>query len=391
MSIRIDFLSYEGERNNERHPHAQFVLPIAGELEISIGGAEGRLTPSCAAFVAPGVPHSQLATVSNAFLIVNCDLAECGVPAAEQLAEQIFLPVSEATRHLIGFAELSRDRFSQPGTTQCWMPLLLNSFLERPVCRPSRLAVLERLIDAHPGAPWTVGEMARRIGISPSRLHALFFCLFGVLSISVFFSSLQISIQLSGAAMAMVLLYTAPAWVAVFSRILFHESFSSRKGIALGLALFGTALVCFSGGSLNAEPSVLGIVCGLISGLCYASHFPFYVWWQSRYSTATLYAYMLLGGALALFPFVDFAPTRSWTAWANLLALGVVTNYGAYLAYGRSLQSINQVKAAIIGNIEPVLATFWVWLFWNENFSAYGWAGSALVISAVFLLTADRS
>ena len=46
MSIRIDFLSYEGERNNERHPHAQFVLPIAGELEISIGGAEGRLTPS---------------------------------------------------------------------------------------------------------------------------------------------------------------------------------------------------------------------------------------------------------------------------------------------------------------------------------------------------------
>lgn len=79
--------------------------------------------------------------------------------------------------------------------------------------------------------------------------HALFFCLFGVLSISVFFSSLQISIQLSGAAMAMVLLYTAPAWVAVFSRILFHESFSSRKGIALGLALFGTALVCFSGGA----------------------------------------------------------------------------------------------------------------------------------------------
>ena len=106
-------------------------------------------------------------------------------------------------------------------------------------------------------------------------------------------------------------------------------SFSSRKGIALGLALFGTALVCFSGGSLNAEPSVLGIVCGLISGLCYASHFPFYVWWQPRYSTATLYACTPLGGALALLPFVDSAPTRSWTAWANLLALGVVTNYGA--------------------------------------------------------------
>ena len=87
MSIRIDFLSYEGERNNERHPHAQFVLPIAGELEISIGGAEGRLTPSCAAFVAPGVPIRSWRPSRTPFLIVNCDLAECGVPAAEQLAE----------------------------------------------------------------------------------------------------------------------------------------------------------------------------------------------------------------------------------------------------------------------------------------------------------------
>ncbi|WP_308776670.1 AraC family transcriptional regulator [uncultured Bilophila sp.] len=180
MSIRIDFLSYEGERNNERHPHAQFVLPIAGELEISIGGAEGRLTPSCAAFVAPGVPHSQLATSSNAFLIVNCDLAECGVPTAEQLAGQVFLPVSGATRHLIGFAEQSKERFSQPGTAQCWMPLLLNSFLERPACRPSRLAVLTGLIDARPGEAWPVSEMARRIGVSPSRLHALFRSEWGV-------------------------------------------------------------------------------------------------------------------------------------------------------------------------------------------------------------------
>ena len=51
-------------------------------------------------------------------------------------------------------------------------------------------------------------------------------------SISVFFSSLQISIQLSGAAMAMVLLYTAPAWVAVFSPASCSMRASSRKGIA---------------------------------------------------------------------------------------------------------------------------------------------------------------
>lgn len=158
--------------------------------------------------------------------------------------------------------------------------------------------------------------------------HALFFCLFGVLSISVFFSSLQISIQLSGAAMAMVLLYTAPAWVAVFSRILFHESFSSRKGIALGVGpLRNGAGVLFRRKPERRAVRARHRLRAHIRPLLRLA-FPFYVWWQPRYSTATLYAYMLLGGALALFPFVDFAPTRSWTAWANLLALGVVTNYG---------------------------------------------------------------
>ena len=173
MSIHIDFLSYDGERNNERHPHAQFVLPIAGELRIDIGGAEGMLDPSRAAFVAPGVRNSQLATGSNRFLIVNCDPAECGVPVAERLAEQVFLPVSEAMRHLIGFANLSRDRFALPGMPQCWMPLLIDSIFghER---RTSRLDELAERIEADLSAPWTVEEMARRIGLSPSRLHALF-------------------------------------------------------------------------------------------------------------------------------------------------------------------------------------------------------------------------
>lgn len=221
--------------------------------------------------------------------------------------------------------------------------------------------------------------------------HAVVFCAFGVLGISLFFTTLQISIQLSGAATAMVLMYTAPAWVAVFSRWLFHEGFSYHKTAALGIAMAGTALVCFSGGSLKAAPSVPGIVCGLASGICYAAHFPFYVWWKSRYSTATLYAYMLLGGAVALYPFVEFSPHYSRHAWASLLALGVVTNYAAYLAYGQSLKLLSPVRVAIIGNMEPVMATLWVWMFWQENFSLYGWVGSILVFSAVFLLTTERS
>lgn len=220
--------------------------------------------------------------------------------------------------------------------------------------------------------------------------HAAIFFLFGAWGIGVLFGSLQVSIHLSGAAMAMVLLYTAPVWVAIASRVLFQEAISRKKITAISIALAGAVLICFSGGSLPEEHSPLGIACGLLSGLAYASHFPFYTWWRARYSTETMYTFMLLGGAVVLWPFASFVPDKSLYAWANLLALGMLTNYVAYIALGLSLRRISQVQAAVIGNIEPILATLWVWLFFGENFTLPGWLGCGLVIGAVFLMTVER-
>jgi DME family drug/metabolite transporter len=222
------------------------------------------------------------------------------------------------------------------------------------------------------------------------RRDAAIFFLFGGWGIGVFFGVLQVSIHLSGAAMAMVLMYTAPVWVAVASRCLFHEAISRQKLMAIYLALAGAALICFSGGSLPEEYSLPGIACGLLSGLAYASHFPFYTWWKPRYSTGVIYTYLLIGGAAFLLPFSRFSLGKPWEAWGNLLALGVLTTYAAYVALGLSLQRISQIQSAVVGNIEPILATLWVWMFFGENFTALGWLGCGLVIGAVFLLTIER-
>lgn len=221
--------------------------------------------------------------------------------------------------------------------------------------------------------------------------NALIFTAFGAWGMGVMFGALQVSIQLSGAAMAMVLLFTAPSWVAVLSRIVFNESISRTKLAALALALAGTIFVCLSGGSLGSGYSLLGIGCGLLAGFGYASQFPFYVWWSKRFSTGVIYTYMLIGGTLTLLPFSPFAPGKSLYAWANLVALGVLTNFMAYILFGLALRRINQVQAAVIGNVEPVLATLLVWLFYGENFTAMGWAGSLLIIGAVFLLTFEKA
>ncbi len=271
----------------------------------------------------------------------------------------------------------------------------------------SLLGSLSRLCFAHGMEPLEVAFWRAALGGGCFFIHAVccgqlrakpadafVFCAFGVFGVAVFFAVFQFAIRESGAALAVILLYTAPAWVAVFSRVLFHELLSGRKLLALGVAMMGTLLVCLSGGSLKGTDgtlSVLGIVCGLASGFTYAAQYPFFVWWKNRYSNATLFAYIFLAAALALFPFLDINPDKPPVVWLALLALGGLATYGAYWVYGQGLRRISPVRAVVISNLEPVLGTFLAWAIWEESFSTLGWTGSLLVLAAVFLLTTDSN
>lgn len=221
--------------------------------------------------------------------------------------------------------------------------------------------------------------------------HGLIFFLFGFWSIGVFFSSLQFAIQFSGAATAIMLLYTAPVWVAIFSRLFFDEQLSKHKILAISIAFGGTACISLSGGSLPGQASWLGIGCGLLSGLCYATHYPFYRWWQNHYSTAAIYSLMLAGGSLALGTTVPIHFGHTVQTWFWLAMLGIATTFFAYAAYGQALKRISLVRAAVTCQLEPVLGTLWVWLFWQEDFQSTGWLGCGLVLVAVLWLNYDSN
>ena len=89
--------------------------------------------------------------------------------------------------------------------------------------------------------------------------------------------------------------------------------------------------------------------------------------------------------------FIASASVELLFPWPWLFALGLLTCYLAYICYGLGLKRISLVRAAVTCHLEPVLGTLWVWLFWNESFSAAGWLGGALVLGAVLLLTTDKT
>lgn len=231
--------------------------------------------------------------------------------------------------------------------------------------------------------------VTRKLAMQPK--HIPIFCLFGCYGMGMQFSILQIAIRESGAALSAVLLYSAPVWVAVFSKLLFGERLSRIKMIALTTAIAGVAMICLSGGSLaDKAPSPLGIGLGLLSGFVYATISIFFVSWKDTYDTSTIYAYTLLSGAAALLPFVDVSLVKSAPVWGALLVLGVVTCYGAFFTYGQSLRHISPVRVAIFCNLEPVVGTVLCWLWWNESFPPIGWMGSVLVIAAIIFLTREE-
>ncbi|MDO5536438.1 MAG: DMT family transporter [Desulfovibrionaceae bacterium] len=219
---------------------------------------------------------------------------------------------------------------------------------------------------------------------------ALGMSVIGGLTGLVMFGPFQMSISLSGGATAVVLLYTAPAWVAVLSRVIFHDAISCTKLAAIGIAMAGVIMVSMSGGSSSGTFSPMGIACGLAAGFAYAAYFPFTYWYARRYSAQTIYAYAFLSAAVFMIPFAPVTVDKPASVWLLLTGMSVLTNYGAYVALAASLARITQVQSAVVGNIEPILGCIWVWLFFDENFTAIGWLGCALIMAAVFLLTMEK-
>ncbi len=224
------------------------------------------------------------------------------------------------------------------------------------------------------------------------KAHLMLFALFGFFSIASFFVAYQYAVQYGGVALASVLLYTAPAWVAIMSRIFWKERFTLITCVAVGMSLLGVTLISFSSGDSTthitsaSQLPILGVLFGLLAGFLYSTHYIVTKKYLAIYSSFTLYGYSMLFAAVALLPFVTTYSSISFTAWFTLISIGFFSTYMAYVSYCEGVKRLNSTKAAVLATLEPVLATFLAWYIWGESFSAMGWVGALLVICTVLVL-----
>mgnify|MGYP006268338655 FL=1 len=225
-------------------------------------------------------------------------------------------------------------------------------------------------------------------GAAPmQRQHLPLMLLFGLIGVSLFYSAYQFAVEAGGAALASVLLYTAPAWVAVIGVTMLGERLTRFKTTAVALTLLGVVGIAFSGAN-SVQLTWGAIGWGLASSLSYALYYPFGKRYFDDYAPATIFAYALPIGALGLWPLVTLG-SKGTGAWAALAFIGFVSTYGAYLAYGAGLKRLEASRASIVATLEPVVAAVAAHWWWGERFGAWGYAGAVLVITAAFLAAAD--
>lgn len=212
--------------------------------------------------------------------------------------------------------------------------------------------------------------------------------LFGIAGVSIFYGSYQLAVRAGGASLASVLLYTAPAFVAVMGWLFLKERLGRRELLAVAGTLTGIALISLGGGQgVQVTPQALGW--GLTAGFTYSLYYLYGKAFFSRYSPAALLAVALPVGALFLLPLVQFS-AKTPAAWGSIGAIAVFSTYLAYLAYSAGLKHLPATQASVIASLEPVVAATLAALLFQERLSIMALCGAALVIGAALMLSMEN-
>lgn len=210
---------------------------------------------------------------------------------------------------------------------------------------------------------------------------------FGVVSIAAFFFVYLYAISRTSVATAAILLYTAPVWVIILSRFLFHEPLSPGKVLAVVLAIAGCVLVVRGYDPRSLRLNFPGVLAGLASGFTYGMYSIFGKRALRRYSPLTTLVYALGIGALVLggTAWAGGAITVGHPAagWGAILYLSLVTTLLAQWLYLSGLGEVEAGRASLVATFEPVVAAILGYVALGERLEGWQILGGFLVLSAV--------
>ncbi|MGH9252501.1 MAG: EamA family transporter [Acidimicrobiales bacterium] len=200
---------------------------------------------------------------------------------------------------------------------------------------------------------------------------------------------------------ALLLEFTAPVLVALYTRVVLRQDVRARTWLAIALALCGLALVAQVGRDTGLDP--VGVAAGLGAAACLATYFLVGSHTAATRDPASLTFYMFAFGALfwaVALPWWTFDPAvlageasmlgaldtlvvPVWVGIAWVILLGTLVPYSLNLA---ALRHISPTAVGVVGMSEPVGAALVAWAWLGQALTPVQVAGGFVVLAGIGLV-----
>ncbi|WP_437023407.1 DMT family transporter [Streptomyces sp. enrichment culture] len=224
--------------------------------------------------------------------------------------------------------------------------------------------------------------------------------LLGALSVGAYPLAFYSSMRLAGvAAGTVVSIGSAPLVSALIERVVDGHRLTRRWMAGAALGLSGTVVLCaaeaagaHSGpGARSAGETVLGAGLGLVAGLTYA----LYSWAAHRLIDRGVTSGAAMGtvfgiGGLLLMPVLVATGAPLLASWSDAAVgayMAVVPMFTGYVLFGWGLAHVPASTATTLSLLEPAVAAVLAVLVVGERLPLQGWAGIALVVGCLAVLT----
>lgn len=199
-----------------------------------------------------------------------------------------------------------------------------------------------------------------------------------------------VAIQQLPVAIAIVLLFTAPILVVLWTAFAARRVPSRFVLIALILSILGVVLVSKLLESSLEQVDWFGIGIGLTTALFFAAYI---ILNEQMAGTGDCISILLKTYAVASLFWLAYQFTQGLPLnllapnhFPKVLAVGTIGNLLPYLLFLWSIQRVQAERAAIVATLEPLIAAILAWLWFGQTLTLLQIVGGILIIFAVTTL-----
>jgi len=212
-------------------------------------------------------------------------------------------------------------------------------------------------------------------------------------ALAVHFGTWITSLAYTTVASSVILVTTTPIYVAIASRLLWHETVSRQRALAIAVAMAGSVLISYGDLAVSGR-ALWGDLLAVTGALAMAAHLLLGRSLRRRLSTWAYVwpVYGLAGVLLALVCAATGQPLVGYSrpTWLVLVALAVVPQVVGHSVINWALASVSplMVTLSILG--EPIGASLLAWLVLHEAPPAAAWIGGPLILAGIAIASREE-